>query len=333
VEAGTYGDAPAYFRVVLPWTRPERMESAAGADPPFVLVLLLGLLILALVVAGVLARQHLRTGRGDRRGAMRLALYSLLVQLANVLLAGHHRVSMDAVGNFFRLLSYLLLVAAAVWVLYLALEPYARRLWPDLLISWNRLLAGRFRDPRVGRDVLLGAVAGILLNGWIDLTRFGVGWLQGKPIEPRGMNLDLLESAGKTVSTFLGLHLIALLETIVLLFFLVLFRAVLRKQWLAAAAVIIIASIIGAADAPDPLLAWPSVAAFMGVAIVVLLRLGFLAGAAMFFFQFMDQFALTGDLSAWYVPQSVLGLALAAGLAVYAFRIAVAGRPVPTSRP
>jgi hypothetical protein len=32
-----------------------------------------------------------------------------------------------------------------------------RRRWPATLVSWSRLLAGRFRDPLVGRDVLAGS--------------------------------------------------------------------------------------------------------------------------------------------------------------------------------
>jgi hypothetical protein len=44
----------------------------------------------------------------------------------------------------------------AVWMLYLALEPYVRRYWPQAIISWTRVLAGRWRDPLVGRDVVLG---------------------------------------------------------------------------------------------------------------------------------------------------------------------------------
>ena len=50
-----------------------------------------------------------------------------------------------------------------IWVSYLAVEPWTRRLWPDALVTWNRLLVGRFRDPLIGRDVLIGAVVGILL--------------------------------------------------------------------------------------------------------------------------------------------------------------------------
>ena len=30
----------------------------------------------------------------------------------------------------------------------------AARFWPEGMVSWNRLLAGRFNDPLVGRDIL-----------------------------------------------------------------------------------------------------------------------------------------------------------------------------------
>ena len=37
--------------------------------------------------------------------------------------------------------------AAQVWLLYTALEPYVRRRWPHMLISWKRLLGGAFATP------------------------------------------------------------------------------------------------------------------------------------------------------------------------------------------
>jgi hypothetical protein len=39
---------------------------------------------------------------------------------------------------------------------YLALEPYIRRTWPELLVSWARILSGEFTDPLVGRDLIFG---------------------------------------------------------------------------------------------------------------------------------------------------------------------------------
>ena len=45
-----------------------------------------------------------------------------------------------------------------MWIYYLAIEPYARRFWPDALLGWTRLLSGHIRDPRVGRELLIGLV-------------------------------------------------------------------------------------------------------------------------------------------------------------------------------
>jgi hypothetical protein len=53
-------------------------------------------------------------------------------------------------------------VGFAVWarglfgIWYLALVPAVRRRWPWVMAGWNRLLECRWRDPLVGRDVLIG---------------------------------------------------------------------------------------------------------------------------------------------------------------------------------
>jgi len=53
-----------------------------------------------------------------------------------------------------------LFLALIVWTAYLGLEPYIRRRWPQIIISWTSLLGGGLRDPVVGRDVLIGAALG-----------------------------------------------------------------------------------------------------------------------------------------------------------------------------
>ena len=51
-----------------------------------------------------------------------------------------------------------------MWLTYLGLEPYIRRFSPDSLIGWTRLISGRWRDPHVGRDVLIGISAGLAMT-------------------------------------------------------------------------------------------------------------------------------------------------------------------------
>ncbi len=42
-------------------------------------------------------------------------------------------------------------------------EPFARRFWPQYLISSTRLLKGEFRDAAVGRDIVIGIHLSITL--------------------------------------------------------------------------------------------------------------------------------------------------------------------------
>jgi hypothetical protein len=62
---------------------------------------------------------------------------------------------------------------------------------------------------------------------------------------------------------------------------------------------------------------------------VVLLRFGLLPLVVMMFGSpLLDHTPLTLDAASWYAPNSWLVLAYVTGLAVYAFRAALAGRPM-----
>ena len=105
----------------------------------------------------ILALRNLRLGRGDLRGAQRVAAVFVVLHMAGWLLWGKHVWDGPAlVVSFLANLSWTLWEGLSLFTLYLGLEPFVRRRWPDSLISWSRLLAGRFRDPLVGRDLLLG---------------------------------------------------------------------------------------------------------------------------------------------------------------------------------
>ena len=94
---------------------------------------------------------------------MRLATAAFLCELAAWAFGAHHVASSFEFEMIFANgLSNALLFGVFLWVLYLAVEPYARRNWPHMLISWTRLLGGGFRDPLVGRDLLVGAAGAAL---------------------------------------------------------------------------------------------------------------------------------------------------------------------------
>jgi hypothetical protein len=116
--------------------------------------LIFGIAVPAL--AGFLAWRNARTGRGDRRGAFKLAAFSFASILLSNLAARHHVPTFAELTVLSSGVSVGFLVAAIFWVLYMAFEPQVRRRSPNALISWSRLLKGRWRDPVVGADLLIG---------------------------------------------------------------------------------------------------------------------------------------------------------------------------------
>jgi hypothetical protein len=199
------------------------------------------LLVVLLGVGIFLARRNLRLGRGDRKGALRLAAFSFVLYLGSNVLSLHH-VADVADGAEVRMLARAaadaLFSSGVVWLVYIALEPYVRRLWPEVLISWSRLLSGRIRDPRVGRDVLIGGVAGLLLPLSFSLRLLLPAWLGGTPIPPVLPDLAVLSGLGPAVGRLLLSLDLAL--PVFILFFILLARVTLRNQWVALAAITVL---------------------------------------------------------------------------------------------
>src|SRR5262249_38047488 len=142
-----------------------------------------GLLFLAGAI--LLARRNLRLGRGDRRGAFRLSLYAGTLGLIIGTLRAHHVADMAAERDLYVMfLSQAAYGGLAVWIFFMALEPHVRRVWPQAIIGWSRLLAGGFRDPLVGRDIVIGTLAGVMLTCTIQLDSVAPAWLGLPPPIP-----------------------------------------------------------------------------------------------------------------------------------------------------
>jgi hypothetical protein len=161
IEAAAYRGKPVFFDVIGPWTDPERMEPErqSAADQAFI-ALIFTIFAVMIAAAGVLARRHIHTSRADRRGAWRVTSYLAIAGILSWVLRASHSSSLEGeIGLLFRSAGIIALLAAVFWTLYVAVEPYVRRLWPDALLGWSRLLTGHIHDPRVGRDLLIGMVS------------------------------------------------------------------------------------------------------------------------------------------------------------------------------
>ncbi len=330
VEAAAFRGKPIAFRVVWPWTTPTRQEETERPQAQRVgNMMMLGVLVTVLVGSVLVARRNVRLNRGDRRGAFRLAMFVFTASLASWALGGTHVASSEELRLFVESAGFSFFSAGMVGILYLAIEPFVRRRWPDALVSWSRVLAGQFRDPVVGRDVLIGALTGI---GWTfffyqlreaAIARFGL------PPRPDSLSLVSLLGVRFGASRILDDLVRAVFWALAIFFLLFILRLVLRREWLAAAAVVSIFVVLEVARSETFLLDAGFFILAYGSVVFVLVRFGLVAYAIAFFVvQTLTFEPITRHLAAWYAPSGILAIAVVAALAIYGFRTTLQGRTV-----
>jgi serine/threonine-protein kinase len=325
VEAGSYRGRAAYFEIVPLW-RQRGLTTSKRSDSLVEDLFFFAMLVLLLVGGSLLARRNVRLGRGDRRSAFRLCVFIFLSYSLWWILDTHHVPTFGELWLFFNLMGFNLVMCGMVWIVYVALEPYARRMWPNGMISWNRLLAGRLRDPLIGRDVLIGALAGVAVRTWWQLYHLLRSWLS-LPDEPLARSLQALTGVRHALAAIVVNFTDSLLFPIGWLLLLLLLRALVRNQWLAAVIAASALSLAFAAGGTYPPLYYFFVFVAFLAFLVVLLRYGILASFfGMVFMYIGSKVALTADPSSWYAGRSLFTLLVMAGIAVYAFYISLAGR-------
>jgi hypothetical protein len=330
VQAAAFRGRPVYFHIVDPWNRPTRqVATPVNARANIVQAVLILFLLVILLGASMLARRNLRLGRGDRRGAFRLALIVFAVYMIIWLLSAHHVPELGEFNLFMENLAWSLMFAAMMWVVYVALEPFVRRRWPRRIVSWSRLLTGDFRDPMVGRDILIGAVAGFGLVAVGYLGEHLAHWMGMPPATPgiHGLALQALIGTKQVINSFGAQIINAYLVPAGILLLLLLFSFVLRREWLAVGLLVVITTLIGGLQGENPAIDWPMSVLSAAVTFFLLLRFGLLAIVAMQFFIFTFLFyPVTTDFSAWYAGSTVFALAVAVALTAYAFYISLGGQ-------
>jgi len=292
-------------------------------------------LVAAPLIGGIfLARRNLRAKRGDVRGALVVGISIAVLYLLDHLFSTH----LGELGLFATLvgwtasgpMGHALIHGVTMALAYLAIEPYIRRLWPSVLVSWARLVAGRLRDPIIGRDILVGITAGALLV-LVFLGAQSVERALGFPVEPARLSGGLL-AAMTSAPSVLGRVCLALalgfIRTTTFFTVLLILRFLLRNNRLAVIATVLLfllalldySSKSLWLDLPVSLLAW-------GAVTLVSLRFGYVALIFIVTIsELADALAWTLDFNSWVAPQTIFAWGIVALMLGYGFLIAVGGR-------
>jgi predicted Ser/Thr protein kinase len=278
------------------------------------------------VAGAILAHRNVRAGQGDRKGASRVAVFIFSGGVLSAVFRAHHVPSfVDEIGWLLSITGWAVVWSAFAWFAYISFEPYARRWWPMTVISWTPLLAGRWRDPLVGRDVLIGMFAGLMAAAF-HLVVLVISSRDAPP----SFRAAVLEALGSS-AVFGNVLMVEVLNGVQLslaaMAGLVLLRLLLRRTWIALAGGMAFAIPLFAPSASAPDVVVTAILASAGM--LVLLRVGLVANVAMTTVSgLVTSLPLTLDADAWYFGRSLFVILLIGALALYGFVISLGGRPV-----
>ncbi|MBL8857440.1 MAG: protein kinase [Planctomycetes bacterium] len=279
-------------------------------------------------VAALVAWRNLRQKRAYLSGAVVVGGFELATHLV---LAFDGTVPTDPMGfgaSLFLVLAIAAGTALRVFLFFLALEPFARRHWPGALISWTRLLEGRFQDPAVGREVLVGSFAGICATLVIVLSGAALAAL-GLQTVTVGLLFGILGISSPIQTLFQVVHFWG--DTVmyggIVLALLVAFRTLVRRAWLGNAIWLVLASLMMSGFNFE----YPAmIAAMLGALsafLVLLTRLGFIAVVAFAGVGgTLTSQALTLRPGDWYFASGLISLLVFGLLVVWGYRASLSGR-------
>jgi len=321
IEAAAFHGRPVWFSAKTLERRGDFSPRGTPADR--LAFAMFAAFMIGIPIAGLfLARANIRKKQIDRAGAARAAVTFGVAMLLALMFHAHH--PMTFVDEW--IMTSWHVAQATFWALitavfYVALEPLVRKRWPQILIAWTRLIAGRFSDAMVGRDVLMGAAASVIAvlvwHSTYAVTQTAlVGWVSG--IGPARWVVFLV---GRTFceALFRGFGMILLL---------LLMRAFVRHDLLASLITMLLIAASALGDAPGPLgirLFYAVAASLAGI--VLARQCGMLAVMAYAFFLVIQQrMPFTLDPDAWYFGRSAVVLALLLLVVVYAFRVSMGAK-------
>jgi serine/threonine protein kinase len=325
IEAAARRGKPVYFALTGPWTKPARMKQADQTRANK-LSQIIGLCIALIIFAGglLLAYRNHSRDRSDRQGALRLASLVFALELSICLFRSHFVLTLDTVGLLIRALSTGLFVSAFIWMLYIALEPYVRRNWPQTIISWTRFLSGHFRDPLVGRDLLFGVILGIC---WGLVFELGSLFLIRAGARPALASTEFLQGIRETVAVCLSSIVSSIQTTFVFFFLIVLLRVLVKNRWLAASIFVLLFTSAKVLGSDHPLMELPIWLVIYGVAAIAMVRFGLIVLAlGALTVDALLNVPITLDFSNWYAFRSLCVLLSFVAIAAWGFYTSLAGQ-------
>lgn len=328
IEAASLGAMPVAFEVIEPWRDQDTMPRKSSAGEIALALLRTAAVILAIVEA----RRHLRAGRGDRTGARRIALFAFIaIALGRLSVAQHSGDPSVEIEILLRITGFALVIALQSWVIYLAVEPYVRQRWPHVLITWVRLLRGRWRNARVGADVLLGAAVGtwtaVVFTPYELLP--ALAGLSAPPLRS-GLTADTMRRTIGIAGELSGAITTGIIYALGLLILSAVIRTVVKNGVAAFLATIALIALSGLRQ-DAPMLGYAMWLIASAVMLMLLRKSGLLATAVGFAVHLLlVEAPLTLDSDRWYSGRSTVVLATVLGIGVYGLAIALVRRRAVT---
>jgi serine/threonine-protein kinase len=254
-----------------------------------------------------------------------------LLEIALFLCQSHFPTFGDAFGLLILATSTALFISGVIWMLYMAIEPWVRRQWPKTIISWSRLLAGGWRDPVVGRDILLGVGLGVI---WLLVFAVRYIPLMHLGASPSIGSTDVLMGGRVALGSWLRQWPQSIQTTLIFFRVLIGLKAILRKEWLAGIVFVAIFAVprgIGstyvAVDLPAQILVY-------AIALLIVIRFGLVPLAvAIFTIDMLQGVPFSSDFSVWYMATSIPALLSVLVLAGWGFYHSLGGQPLWTTDP
>jgi len=318
VEVASLNGRPVSLLAMRPWrpapaTTDKYLEDAtSGWGVSAVIVVLFGVVL-------ALARRSVKRREADVAGAVRVTGAVVTVIFVSGILSSHHSGPMAELLMWFDLGTEACGSGVIFALCYVIVEPRGRRYLPGAMVSWTRLVTGRWRDRLVARDVLFGVAFGV---GFMLWARTNIWLISDGPRQGYG-GLSVLVSSRHAIGGLAQVGSSAVAGVVQLFVVYLLIRMVVRGPRRAWAASFVLWAATSIHWIEPQLL--PVVGGLVSSAALVVLvtRFGLLATVVtQVVLNLLTTYPVTVDTGAWYGPTGLMGILGVGGLVLFGMRAA-----------